>query len=169
LFREKRKMDYKINKLHYGGKLMPWAKSCIVKNPKAIIFLAGTEGRDPATDDVVEGIEAQTLMCLEKLKQNAEEVGSSMDYVCSMTIFIKGQEFPEGIDNYEPFQKAKKVLDEFFEKHCGARPIPLPNIPESNDWKPNGQEKPLVLNLIGVSGLAKKEMLIEISAVAVVP
>ena len=162
-------MEFQINKLYYGGNLMPWSKSCVVKNPKGIVFLAGTEGRDPDTDEVVEGIEAQTLMCLEKLKQNAEEVGSSMDYICTMTIEVMGQEFPDGIDNYEPFQKAKHVFDDFFEKHCGARPIPIPNTPEYVGWKPNGKEKPLVINLVGVSGLAKKDMLIEISAIAVVP
>lgn len=163
------KVEFKNNKLYYGGNLMPWSKSCIVKNPKAIVFLAGTEGRHPDTDEVVEGIEAQTLMCLEKLKANAEEVGSSMDYICSMTIFIKGQEFPDGIYNYKPFQDAKRAFDGFFEKHCGARPIPIQNNPEFVGWKPNGKEKPLAINVVGVSGLAKKEMLIEISAIAIVP
>lgn len=162
-------MGFEINKLYYGGNLMPWAKSCVSKNPKAVVFLAGTEGRHPDTDDVVEGIEAQALMCLEKLKKNAEEVGSSLEYFCSMTIFVKGQEFPDGIENYKPYQDAKRVFDEFFEKNCGARPIPIPNTAEAKNWKPDGKEKPMVINLVGVSGLAKKEMLIEMSAIAVVP
>ena len=143
-------MAVKTYPLYYAGKLMPWAKGTVANG---FVYLAGTEGRDPETDRVVEGIEAQTWMCMEKIKSWLEEMGSSLENIVKITYYVKG-EFPDGVGASENWQKAHKVKQDFYRKHC-------PSLCEDKN--------PPVADLIGVSGLALKEMLIEIAVTAVLP
>ncbi len=166
---KKGKMERILYPLYYGGHMMRWSKACAVKNPKGIVWIAGTEGRDPNTDEVVEGMEAQMRMCLEKLKANLEEAGSGLEYIVHMTWEIMGKEFPDGIEQYPPFQVAEKVFNDFFLEHCGAAPIPVAALPEYKTFKATGKELPLVIDLMGVSGLAKKGMVVELGCTAVIP
>ena len=108
-------------------------------------------------------------MCLEKIKANLEEAGSGLEYIVHMTWEILGKEFPDGIEQYPPFQAAEKVFNAFFEEHCGAAPIPVAATPEYKTFKATGKEMPLVIDLMGVSGLAKKGMLVEMGCTAVIP
>lgn len=147
-------MYLKTHSLYYGGKLMPWAKASVVKGAKGFVWLAGTEGRDPETDEVVKGIEAQTKMCFEKIKFWLEEAGTSLENIIKMIYYVKGPEFPEGVLYHPNFQKAMQVIDEFFREHC-------PDL--CSDRNPPNSD------LIGVAGLARKEMLIEIACVAALP
>ncbi len=161
-------MEKKVYKLYHGGHLMRWAQACVVKNPGGIAWIAGAEGRDPETDEVVEGIEAQTRLCLQKIKARLQEVGSSLDNIVHMQIEVAGQ-FPNGIEKDPGFLAAEKIISDFFEKETGVRPPPIPGMADYDTYKETGREQPLVIDLFGVTSLAKKEMLIEIGVTAVIP
>ena len=147
---------------------MPWAKGTVVKESKGFVFLAGTEGTKPESSDtamyekegdvfvkqaIAEGAEVQTRIALEKIKTSLEEMGSSLDNIVKMTCYVVGDPgFPNGVANSPTWVKAQKAMNEFFQEHC-------PDL----CWDKN----PPCMDLIGVAGLAVKEMLIEIAAIAV--
>lgn len=150
-------MEKRSLPLYYGGGLMPWAKATVVKGAKGFVWLAGTEGRDPndpTLEKVVDGIEAQARMCMEKIKSWLEECGSSLENIIKLTYYIKGPDFPDGVHNYPDFQKAFKVIDDFFRENCPDLCI---------------DRNPPTSDLIGVAGLGHKNMLIEIACVAAIP
>ena len=146
-------MEKKTYKLFHAGKLMPWGIGTAVKDARGFVFLAGTEGRDLETDEVVAGAEAQARMCLEKIKSNLETMGTSLDNIVKMIIYVAG-EFPDGVTNSKTTIAYRQVKEEFFRKHA-------PELCEDQNPPPG--------DLIGVSALAKKEMLIEIAVIAVLP
>jgi len=146
-------MEKKTYKTYYAGKLMPWGKGTVVKDAKGFVFLAGTEGRHPDTDEVVEGAEAQTRMCLEKIKANLEEMGTSLDDIVKMTFYVAG-EFPDGVANSPTWVTVRRVKNEFFREYA-------PQFCDDNN--------PPTLDLVGVKALARKEMLIEVAVVAAIP
>jgi len=144
-------MDIKTYKVNYGGELMPWGKGCVVRNFNGLVMLGGTEGRDPETDEVVPGMEAQAKMALEKIKANLEEMGSSLNNIIKLWYYVVG-DFPEGLAASEEWQKVEKVKYEFFSKY--APQFCIDNNPPTED-------------LIGVKQLARPEMVIEIACMAV--
>jgi len=144
-------MEIKTYKLHYAGKLMPWGKGCVVKNPNGWIFLGGTEGRDPDTDEVMPGIEAQARLCFEKIKANLEEMGSSLDNIVKLWYYIVG-DYPQGLAASDMYQTVVRVREEFFREHA-------PQLCMDNN--------PPTFDLIGVKHLARPEMIIEIACTAV--
>ena len=144
-------MEIKTHKLYYGGKLMTWGKGCVVKNPSGWIYLGGTEGRDPDTDDVVPGVEAQAKLCFEKIKANLEEMGSSLDNIVKMWYYVAG-DFPEGLAISDTWQTISRVRDKFFREHA-------PQLCTDNN--------PPTCDLLGVKHLARPEMIIEIACTAV--
>ena len=158
-------MEIKRLPLYYGGKLMPWGKATIVKGNVGFVFLAGTEGRDPELtpefdgtrqtgSTVVAGAEAQTRMCLEKIRSGLEECGSSLEYICKMIYYIKGQAFPDGVAGSPTALASAAVTNAFFKEYC----------PElCNDKNPPAKD------LIGVTGLGDKDMVIEIAVTAAIP
>ncbi len=161
-------MERKVYPLYHGSQKMLWGKGTVVKGAKGFVFLAGTEGIDPTSGEpwpapygaggeqprVLEGIEAQTRMCLEKIKSRLEELGSSLDNIVKMTCYVKGREFPDGIGYSLEWQKAQKAMDKFFEEHC-------PDLASNKN--------PVPFDLIGVSGLGLKDMLVEMACIAVLP
>jgi 2-iminobutanoate/2-iminopropanoate deaminase len=52
------------------------------------IYLSGQLGKDPTTGQLVEGMEAQTRMCLENTKAILEAAGASLGNVVKATIFV---------------------------------------------------------------------------------
>ena len=108
-------MELKRYKLYHGGKLQAFAKGTVVKGAKGFVFLSGTEGiEDTEEDKVVEGIEAQTRMCLEKIKSRLEEMGSSLENIVKITWYIRGPQFPDGVRNSPSWPKAARVIQEFW-------------------------------------------------------
>lgn len=156
-------MEIKTYQLHYGGKLMEWGKGCVVKNPNGWIFLGGVEGIDPDAKvevlslschqpvKVLSGVEAQTRLCLEKLKANLEEMGSSLDNIVKMWFYVVG-DFPKGLAYSDTWQTIAIVREEFFGKHA-------PRLCADNN--------PPTYDLLGVKHLALPDMIIEIAVVAV--
>ena len=154
--------------LYYAGHMMRWAKTTLVEDPEGVVFLSAVDGTDPETGKVVPGMEAQQKIILKKIKKSLEEAGSGLEYICEMNWYIKGK-FPDGIEQYPPFMIAESVFNEFFEKECGARPIPVAAMPEYKTFVATGEEMPLVINLIGATGFGKKDALVEMNCTAVIP
>ncbi len=146
-------MELKRHPLYFKGKLMPWAKGVVVKGAKGFVFLSGTTGIDPdSPDNVVEGIEAQTRLCLAKIKSRLEEMGSSLNNMIKLTVYVVGPpDCPNGLGNSPTVLAARKVMNEFFKEHC-------PDL----CWDQN----PPNMDLIGVTALGRKDMLIEIATIA---
>ncbi len=160
-------MEIKRYPTYFRGKLMPWAKGVVVKGAKGFVFLSGTTGIDPESPDiklheegassyrVLEGAEAQTTLCLEQIKSGLEELGSSLDNIVKMICYVVGSpDFPDGVGNSPTWLAARKAMNEFFQEHCPDMCF--------NQNPPN-------IDLIGIAGLGRKDMLIEIAVTAALP
>lgn len=139
----------------HGGKKMPWAAGTAVWGAGGFVFLAGTEGRSPDDDHVVEGIGAQAKMCMQKIKERLEEFGTNLDNICHLWYYIKGPDFPEGVEFGPKWKEAKKAIDEFFIENG------YPHLVKARNPVPG--------TLLGISSLAHKDMLIEITCIAALP
>jgi 2-aminomuconate deaminase len=53
-----------------------------------LLFLSGIGPRHPKTEQVPEGIEAQTRACIENVKVILEDAGSSLERVVDVTVFL---------------------------------------------------------------------------------
>lgn len=156
-------MEIKTQKLYYGGRLMPWGKSCIVKNPNGWVFLGGVEGIDPDTQiknteveksqpvDVASTVEAQAGLCFKKIKAALEEAGSSLDNIVKMWYYVVG-DFPEGLAYSETWKAICSVREKFFEEHAPEKCV---------------ENNPPTFDLLGVKHLALPDMVIEIAVEAV--
>jgi enamine deaminase RidA (YjgF/YER057c/UK114 family) len=154
-------MELKTYKCYSGKKLMPWGKGTVVKNAKGLVFLggvtAGTEDYDVRAPDylskrmVVQDPGAQWRNVLEKIKVNLEELGTSLDNIVKMTMYVKGP-FPNGVGRSP--NNRMDVLDAFFREHC-------PRL--ASDVNPPPSE------LIGIESLAHPDMIIEIVVIAALP
>ena len=71
-----------------------------------LLFLSGIGPRDPATDRVPEGIEAQTRTCIENVKTILEDAGSSLERVVDVTVFLTSLE--------RDFAAYNRVYGEYF-------------------------------------------------------
>jgi len=87
---------------------------------------------------------------MEKIKANLEELGSDLNHIIKMTFYVAGQ-FPDGVANSEKWITARRVRNEFFREHA-------PHLCDDDN--------PPTLDLVGVSALARKEMIIEVAVVA---
>ena len=134
---------------------MAWVTGHAVWNMGGIVFLSGAEGRDPETDIPRTGIKAQARLALDRIKERLEEFGTSLDNILHLWYYIVGPDFPDGVQDDQKWQDVTEVLDEF--------------------WRENGvpefcsENYPPASTLLGISSLAKRDMLIEILAVAALP
>lgn len=77
------------------------------------IFVSGQGGfEDPDSGKAVEGIEAQTKLCLENIKRVLEAAGSSLDDVVKVTVFL---------GNVDDFAKMNEVYQSYFSQAQPAR------------------------------------------------
>jgi len=53
-----------------------------------LIFVSGIGPRHRETDEIAEGIEAQTRSCIENVKAILEDAGSSLEKVIDVTVFL---------------------------------------------------------------------------------
>ena len=148
-------MIKKSFRVFHANQLMPWSTGMAVWGAGGFVFLSGAEGIDPDTDVVLEGIGSQTRLALEKIKERLEEFGTSLDNICHLWYYVKGPEFPEGVHNDPKWVEASKAIDEFWL--------------ESGYPELASNRAPLPSTLLGISSLAQKEMLIEITAIAALP
>ena len=72
-----------------------------------LLFLSGIGPRHRETEQIPEGIEAQTRACIENAKAILEDAGSSLEKVVDVTVFLTN------IDR--DFAAFNRVYGEFFE------------------------------------------------------
>ena len=53
-----------------------------------LLFLSGIGPRHPKTEQIPEGIEAQTRSCIENVRAILEDAGSSLEKVVDVTVFL---------------------------------------------------------------------------------
>ena len=154
------KMEKKTYKKYIGGRLMPWGKGCVVKGAKGFVFLGGNTAGDenyapkegyPGGGGVLKDPAAQWRRILENIKADLEEMGSSLESIVKMTYYVKGP-FPEGV--LKSPNHRLDVMDAFFREHC-------PSLCSDDNPPPS--------ELIGVSGFAHPDMVVEIVCIAAIP
>jgi 2-aminophenol/2-amino-5-chlorophenol 1,6-dioxygenase alpha subunit len=72
------------------------------------LFLSGIGPRRPVTNEIPEGIEAQTRSCIENVRAILEEAGSSLDKVVDVTVYLT--------DMKRDFERFNAVYGEVFGK-----------------------------------------------------
>ena len=88
------------------------------------IFVSGQIGPADAEGKKVEGIQAQTKICLEKIKRILAEAGASLDDAVKLTVYIR---------NAQDFAKMNDTYQEYFTEDKPARAIAVVDLP-SPDW-----------------------------------
>lgn len=69
-----------------------------------LLFIAGTLGVDPATDQLVEGVEAQTRLAMDNIVRVLEENGMTTRNIVKTNMFIKNMDhFPVINAVYAPY------------------------------------------------------------------
>ena len=71
-----------------------------------LLFLSGIGPRHPKTDQIPEGIEAQTRACIENVKIILEDAGSALEKVVDVTVFLTNLD--------RDFAAYNRVYGEFF-------------------------------------------------------
>lgn len=64
-----------------------------------LLFLSGIGPRHPKTEQIPEGIEAQTRACIENVRVILEDAGSSLERVVDVTVFLTNMERDFGAYN----------------------------------------------------------------------
>ncbi|HXG57711.1 MAG TPA: Rid family detoxifying hydrolase [Thermoanaerobaculia bacterium] len=70
------------------------------------LFLSGIGPRRPGTNEIPEGIEAQTRSCIENIRTILEEAGSSLENVLDVTVYLT--------DMKRDFDRFNQVYAEYF-------------------------------------------------------
>ena len=151
-------LELVTHKKFKGGRLMPWGKGTVVTGAKGTVYLCGNtataDDYDPANkkggfDSDPAG---QWRAVLTNIKSDLEELGSALEHLIRITIFVKGP-FPNGGVLSSPNYRLD-VMDDFFAEHC-------PKHCSYNNPPPS--------EVIGVVALAQPDIVVEIVAVAALP
>jgi len=73
-----------------------------------LLFTSGIGPRRPVTNEIPEGIEAQTRSCIENIRTILEAAGSSLDKVLDVTVYLT--------DMKHDFDRFNEVYAEYFAK-----------------------------------------------------
>jgi 2-aminomuconate deaminase len=71
-----------------------------------LLFLSGIGPRHPKTEQIPEGIEAQTRACIENVRVILEDAGSSLEKVVDVTVFLTNMD--------RDFAAFNRVYGEYF-------------------------------------------------------
>ena len=151
-------MDLVTHKKFKSGRLMPWGKGTVVTGAKGMVYLCGNtataDDYDPSgkAGGFAGDAAAQWRAVLTNIKSDLEELGSALDHLVRLTIFVKGP-FPDGGVLSSPHYRLD-VMDAFFAEHC-------PKHCSDNNPPPS--------EVIGVAALAQPDIVIEMVAVAALP
>ena len=92
------------------GAIGPYSQAIMINN---LIFCSGQVGKDPKTNQFVEGgVEAQTKQVLENLKAVLASGGADFSNVVKTTVYLK---------NVSDFSKINEVYATYFQKPYPAR------------------------------------------------
>jgi len=131
-------MEKKSFPFFYGGKKQDWGKAVIAGD---FVFLSGVSGREFSTG-WVKGLEVkiQTRTAWEKIAAVLKEVGSSLNGIVKMVIYLRRAE------DYDAYYEE---TCQFLNTHC-----------------PGLLDSPPAITLVE-AGLYQKEMLVEIDVTAI--
>jgi len=135
-----------------AGRPRGYAKGTRAIGAKGFVWLSGVVGFDSDTGEVPEGMREQTKLTMTNIKSRLEEYGTSLKNIVHLRQYFKG-EFPNGVFNDPKFPECAAVIEEFWKENC-------PEFLKENN--------PPALTIIGVTALARPQLLLEIDVVAAV-
>ena len=134
-------MKKKTYPLYYEGKKQRFARSVV---SGGFVFLSGSSGRTIETGEVSSSdVTEQTKVALDKIKLALAEVGSSMEHIVKVTIYLR---------NMSDYQAMKDAEFQYYQKHA-----------------PSLAEDPPASTVVQVVSLSKPSMLVEFDAIAILP
>ena len=145
-------MEIHRSPLIVAGKPRGYAKATKAIGVKGFVWLSGVVGFDPNTGEIPEGIREQAKLTMENIKSRLEEYGTSLRNIVHLRLYFKG-EFPDGIFNDPKYPECAAVIEEFWRENC-------PEFLRENN--------PPAMTVIGVTALARPQLLLEIDVVAAV-
>jgi enamine deaminase RidA (YjgF/YER057c/UK114 family) len=145
-------MEIHRSPLVVAGKSRGYAKATKAIGAKGFVWLSGVVGFDPNTGEIPEGIGEQTKLTMQNIKSRLEEYGTSLKNITLLRLYFKG-EFPDGIFNDPKYPECAAVIEEFWRENC-------PEFLRENN--------PPAMTVIGVTALARPQLLLEIDVVAAV-
>jgi enamine deaminase RidA (YjgF/YER057c/UK114 family) len=135
-----------------AGKPRGYATGTRAIGAKGFVWLSGVVGFEPNTGEIPEGIREQTKLTMENIKSRLEEYGTFLKNITLLRLYFKG-EFPNGVFNDPKYPESTAVIEEFWKENC-------PEFLKGNN--------PPAMTLIGVTALARPQVLLEIDVVAAV-
>ena len=153
-FRARRQqVEIKRIRVDIAGKPGGYAKSTAVTGARGYVWLSGCVGMHFETGEIPEGAATQAKLAMKNIKARLEEAGTSLENIVFMQRYVVGN-FPNGIYSDPTYQEGDKALQEFWAENC-------PQLTRANTPPP--------ATLIGVSGLSRPGLLLEIDIVAALP
>ena len=144
-------MEVVTHKKFKNNRQMPWGKGTVVKGANGYVFLCGnTATADDYDPNIKTGggfkgdAATQWRAVLKNIKSDLEELGTSLEHLIRLTIFVRGP-FPDGGVLSSPNYHLE-VMDDFFAECSYNNPPPS--------------------EVIGVAALAQPDIVVEIVAVA---
>jgi enamine deaminase RidA (YjgF/YER057c/UK114 family) len=123
--------------IEHAGGLMQWGKGAAFGD---FVFLSGAEARASDTDEPVEGVTAQTVLALERIKERLTEAGATLDQVVKFVWYLKDRD----------------RIDEFYDARDGWLEQNAPKLLHERSYA----------STLLIVGLAKEDMLVEIDCFA---
>ena len=145
-------MEIHRKPLIVAGRPRGYAKGTRAIGAKGFVWLSGVVGFDTDTGEVPEGMREQTKLIMANIKSRLEEYGTSLKNIVHLRQYFKG-EFPNGVFNDPEYPEYAAVIEEFWKENC-------PEFLKENN--------PPALTIIGVTALARPQLLLEIDVVAAV-
>lgn len=125
--------------IEHADQTMVWGKGAVAGD---FVFLSGAEARADDTDVPVEGVKAQTELCLERIKERLAEAGASLEQVVKLVWYLKDRE----------------LIDDFYEARDGWLERNCPSLIRERSYA----------STLLIVGLAREDMLVEIDCFAYV-
>ncbi len=145
-------MEIHRTPLIVAGRPRGYAEGTRAIGAKGFVWLSGVVGFDPDTGEVPEGMREQTKLTMGNIKSRLEEYGTSLKNIVHLRQYFKG-DFPNGVFNDSKYPECVAVIEEFWKENC-------PEFLKENN--------PPALTIIGVTALARPQLLLEIDVVAAV-
>lgn len=123
--------------VEHAGNIMVWGKGAVAGD---IVFLSGAEARSSEHDEPVEGVKAQTVLALERIKERLAEAGASLDQVVKFVWYLKDRD----------------LIDDFYDARDGWLAQHAPDLVNERSYA----------STLLIVGLAKEDMLVEIDCYA---
>ena len=126
-----------LGPIQHAGELMVWGKGAVAGD---FVFLSGAEARADDTDVPVEGVAAQTVLCLDRIESRLEEAGARLENVVKFVWYLSD----------------RSLIPEFYEARDGWLERNCPELVRERSYA----------STLLVVGLALPDMLVEIDCIA---